>query len=181
MRVIERVAVLGLLGFMALNAFGAVYYMNLQKRLRDTREPPASAVGSKFPKFSGVDLYDVAWVPSDTPCRVVRVTSDNCVYCTKDKGSYADLVAAALQSSCEIVELAPNAGQMALDPRPGIHQLKFVDTNLAPALFPFATPSTLILDREWNIRWARRGMFDRESLDASVKTIRSISEEGIFR
>lgn len=167
----------GLAGLMVFNIAALGYYLVLQKRLDEVKEPPVSAVGGRFPTFSGVAITGAKWEAADAPCRIVRVTSDNCPYCDSDRSSYETFVAAARLASCEIVEVSPKAGNMTLDPRPGIVQLKFVDADLGPVLAPFVTPQTIILDRNWTLQWTRRGMFDEKSLASSVALLHTFAAQ----
>lgn len=164
-----------LVGLMALNITAATCYFFLQERTRKVRQPVVTDVGSAFPSFSGVDVTGVRWEAGDVPCRVIRVTDDNCSYCQKDKPSYRAFLDAAKGASCEIIELSPKAGHMAEDPRPGVVQLKFVDADVGSALSPFVTPHTVILDNSWSMKWNRRGVFDQESLAAAIAVVTNMS------
>src|SRR5690606_31447194 len=164
----SRVAAWTLVGLMITNIASAACYFILQKELRQTREPPPAVMGSVFPVFSGVDVQGQKWESHDAPCHVLRITDDSCSFCKKDKPSYDAFLDAARQASCEIIELAPRAGGMTYYPRPGVVQLKFVDADVGAALFPFATPHTVILDRKWTLQSSRRGIFDEKSLASSV-------------
>ncbi len=162
-----------LIGVMTINIAGTAWYLVQRNQLRGLQKPPASVEGSKFPAFAGVDLKGVKWQPQDAPCRVVRITDDDCVYCMKDKPAYTTILDAARAASCEIIEMSPRAGRMAEDKRPGVVQLKFVDTNIAPAIFPFATPQTLILNRDWVVDWSRRGILDEKALALGLSALRA--------
>lgn len=177
MKILEKLGTWAVLGLMSFNVVAMGCVLLLQKKLDGVREPVASVVGGRFPAFSGVELSGAMWEAGDAPCRVVRVTADNCAYCDRDKPSYETLLSAALLASCEIIELAPKAGQMSSAPRPGVVQIKFVDTDLGPVLAPFATPHTVILDRDWTIKWTRRGMFDQDSLADSVALLATFTTE----
>lgn len=170
-----------MVGLMAVNIIAAACYFLLQERVRKLRQPVVAEAGSAFPAFSGIDVAGARWKARDVPCRVIRVTDDKCSYCRKDKPSYAAFLDAARSASCEVIELSARAGQMAEDPRPGVVQLEFIDTDVGPALFPFATPHTVILDNAWSIQWNRRGMFDEESLEAGIAVVRELAAKPMER
>lgn len=160
----SRLGAWTLLGLMVINVGGTAVHFLLNARAEKLRAPRVIGTGSSFPAFSGVDIHGVAWRAKDAPCRVIRITDDNCAFCKKDKPAYASFVEAARRASCEVIEIAPMAGKMAADPRPGVVQLKFVDADIGSVVAPFATPQTVIVDGSWNLKWNRRGIFDDLSL-----------------
>lgn len=162
-----------LIALMAVNAFGTAYYLYLKRQRIEVREPVASAIGAKFPPFSGIDVEGRFWQSRDSACRVIRVTDDDCSFCKKDMPAYGDLIMVALGASCEIIEISPMAGQMTANPRDGVVQLEFVDTDLGSTLYPFVTPQTVILDGQWHIKWTKRGMLDRDSLAKGLAVLES--------
>lgn len=171
----SRIAGWGLAGLITLNIAGAAYYFVLQSQIRGAQPKPSMVAGSIFPEFSGTDVMGSKWTAGAAPCRVIRITDDRCPYCEKDKPSYEKLVEAARNTSCEVIELAPQAGGMAHDPRPGVVQLKYVDADVGSVLYPFATPQTIILDRDWSVRMTRRGMFDEQSLASTLALLETFS------
>ena len=178
MKVWSRIATWSLVGLITANVAGAACYIVLQKQLLRSRRPqPSLAVGEQFPAFSGVDVRGARWESKNPPCRVIRIADDSCAYCKKDKPSYEKFVDAARRASCEVVEMSPRAGGMADNPRPGIVQLKYVDADVGAPLFPFVTPQTIILDRDWSVKWTRRGIFDDKSLAASISLLGTLGKK----
>lgn len=176
MKAWSRIATWSLVGFMAINIAGTACFFVLQAKMRQAKPRPALAEGAKFPNFSGIDVRGASWQPrAAAPCRVIRIAEDHCAYCRKDQPSYEKLVDAARHAACEVIEVAPAAGGMADNPRPGIVQLKFVDGDIGSVLFPFVTPQTIILDRDWTVRMTRRGIFDDQSLASSMALVGSLS------
>lgn len=159
-----------------INVIGVVglHYLNAELRAARARLAPDPNKG--FPRFEGVDMEGNWWVPSGGSCLVVRMTDDACAYCKKDAPAYESVLSAASSASCEVVEIAPNAGAVGYSPHAGIVQLKYVDSDLSQVMFPFVTPQTVILDRNWSIRLVRRGTFDRKSLATAVDVIKSLSD-----
>lgn len=93
----------------------------------------------------------------------------------RDKPSYEKVLQAARAASCEIIELAPTAGKMSEDNRPGVVQLKFVDVDVGAVLAPFATPQTVILDANWAQKFNRRGAFDDKALAENLSVLTAIA------
>lgn len=183
MKVLPKIATWGLVSLMAVNIAGTAYYFALQGQFRQAKVSAKAALadGSKFPAFSGIDLRGARWEAGDAPCRVIRIADDHCAYCKKDKPSYEKLVDAARHASCEIVEMAPRGNGMAYDPRPGIVQLKFVDVDVGAVLFPFATPQTIILDRDWSVKMTKRGIFNEQSLASSIALLNTFAAPSATR
>jgi hypothetical protein len=168
MKLLSKIANWSLAVLIVVNIAGAVFYFVQQRQMRQATPEPMLSDGSKFPAFSGIDLQGAKWTAGDAPCRVIRIADDRCTFCKRDKPSYEKFVNAARRASCEIIEIAPMANGMAYDPRPGIVQLKFVDADVGAVLFPFVTPQTIILGKDWSVKMNRRGIFTEESLANSV-------------
>ena len=164
-----------LCGLMASNIAGVSYYVAVEKRIAGIRRPAVTEVGGTFPAFSGIDLHGARCNSQDPPCRVIRITDDNCSFCKRDQASYQKLVSAAHRASCEIVEMSPKAGRMADAPGRGIIQLQYVDTDIGSVLAPFATPHTVLLDREWSLAWGRRGALDEGSVADALAALNMMS------
>lgn len=171
----SRIATWSLLGLLAGNVLGTGYYFVLKHKIAEVRRPPVVEVGDDFPEFSGVDLRGMKWVSHGAPCRVLRITDDQCSFCKKDKPSYTKLLEAARRASCDIIEVAPKAGSLALDPRPGVVQLKFIDADLGSVVGAFVTPQTVVVDRDWKLLSNRRGIFDDKSLVGAVALLESVA------
>lgn len=170
----SRVGACSLMGLMAINIGGGALHFLLKKQVAKAQAPAPIELESTFPAFSGVDVEGVAWHAKGGPCRVIRITDDNCAFCKKDKPSYARFVEAARHASCEVIEIAPMAGKMAADPRSGVVQLRYIDADIGVATAPFATPQTVIVDGNWKLKWNRRGIFDEKSLVASLAVLDSL-------
>jgi hypothetical protein len=171
----SKIASMALVALIAINIAATAYYFVQIRQIRQAKPRASLAESRKFPMFSGIDLKGSKWKAGDAPCRVIRITDDHCAFCKKDKPSYEKIIAAARNASCEIIEMAPNAGAMAYDPRPGIVQLKFVDSDIGSVLYPFVTPQTIILDRDWTVKMTRRAIFDEKSLAAGLAILGSWS------
>lgn len=166
---------------MTINVAGTISFIVLKGLVREARPQSSLTDGDTFPRLFGVDVNGNAWEPSDVPCRLVRITDDQCSYCKRDKPSYEKVLDAARQASCEIIEVAPKAGGMAYDPRPGIVQLKFVGGDIGSALYPFVTPQTIILDRDWTVKMTKRGVFDEDSLSDGLKLLSTLKQSAELR
>ena len=172
----SKIAAWGLVGIMAVNIAGAAYFIVLQRQMRGARPQATLSDDTRFPVLSGIDVRGVSWVASNSPCHVIRIADDHCSYCKKDKPSYDQIVKEARASSCEVIEISPQAGGLAYDPRPGIVQLKFVDADIGSVLFPFVTPQTVILDKNWTVKMTRRGVFTDQALASSVALLGKLGD-----
>lgn len=164
-----------------VNVVGFAALFALKGEFRKAQPRPAAGVDVKFPGFSGIDLQGARWTSANPPCRIIRVTSDACVYCRQDAASYHTLLKAAVAASCEVIELAPVAGTMAYRPRPGVVQLKYVDVDMSATMFPFVTPQTVVLDRDGSVRVSLRGIFDEQSLGAALALVNTMAASGAPR
>lgn len=137
--------------------------------------------GQQFPVLSGVALDGATWHARDAPCYVIRITSDACPFCQADKPAYSEFLGAARDAGCDIVEVAPRAGQMAAVPREAVVQLKFVDMEFGDTLSPFATPQTIVLSADRIMLWSRPGTFDDRSLADGIAVLRKVEDLRVGR
>jgi hypothetical protein len=163
-----------LVGATILNIAGVATYFLLKEEIRQAKPRPTLRRGDSFPRFSGIDLQGLEWISRDAPCRVIRISDDNCSYCRQDKAFYDAILGAAAEASCEAIEIAPTAGGMAEDLRPGVVQLRFVDTDVGAVLFPFVTPQTIVLDQGWTVRKTIRGALDENSRADTIALLRAL-------
>lgn len=162
---------------MLINIASAASYFAMVRQAEKMRVPQVPVEGNALTISSGVDVQGRRWKSRDAPCRVVRITDDDCPYCQQDAPKYSALINVARAAGCEVLEVAPKAGQMAENLRDGVVQLKYIDADLGPHMFPFVTPQTLIVDRSWVVRWSQRGILDDGSLAASAAAVRYIENE----
>lgn len=170
MNKLTNVLVWTLIGLVACNLILAAISFRLKYELYQ------HAKGEVVSLVSGVRVDGSPWRASPASCHVLRITSDNCPYCKSDHDAYMAFRQAARQTSCEIVELAPRAGEMREDAREGVTQLKYIDADLGPAIFPLATPMTFVLDGNWKVKWMRRGTFSAATLDDGIQALQAVSE-----
>lgn len=171
----SRLATCGLAGVFIINAAATVGYFVLHWQLHKAQPRASLTVGEKFPFLSGVDVRGEKWEPQDARCRVIRITDDSCSFCNRDKPSYGAILEVASRASCEVIEVAPQAGGLAYEPHPGVVQLKFVDSDVGSVLYPFVTPQTIIVDQNWTVKMTRRGMFDGRSLASAMEALRALA------
>lgn len=162
--------ILGLVGVLACNAVLAAHIFALKRELY------GHGLDAVVSLISGVRIDGERWVSSQSACHVIRFTADECPYCRSDEAAYAAFINAARQASCEIVELAPKAGGIRERSREGVVQLKFIDQDLGPSIFPLVTPQTIVLNRDRAVKWMRRGAFSASSLDEGITVIKSLSK-----
>ena len=130
--------------------------------------------GQSFPIPSGYQLDGRYLSGTPAACFVVRVTADECPYCKQDLAHYSTLTQRATEHGCRIIELSPRVGQMA--PRAGTPaiQLQYVDMALGRALNPYATPQTILLNRDGRMTWQRQGAMDDEDIGAALDSLRGL-------
>lgn len=175
---LTKVGAWGLVGLMVVNLSAGAYHIHLQRSAVGVKRGVPFTAGESIPEFSGVDISGNTWTAADAPCRVIRLTDDDCVYCRKDKPSYTALIEAARRSACEVIEISPKAGRMTADSRPGVVQLKFVDADVGSAIFPFLTPTTLVVDGNWKLKWGKRGVFNDKSLAEGIAALNAPGGRG---
>jgi hypothetical protein len=130
--------------------------------------------GGYFPAVSGIALDGGRFVAAPSPCYVLRLTADDCLYCQRDQPRYSQVVRAAHGIGCQVVAVAPQAGQMAPAPGGGAHQLKFVEMELGDSLYPYLTPQTILLDGNRRVVWQHQGALNDRALTAGVAAIDGI-------
>jgi hypothetical protein len=170
-----RIATTALLGIMLCNFALATGFFVQRRHLDHVREYSPLKGADRVPPVSGIDVNGALWQSKAAKCHVLRVTDDGCTFCRRDLPNYQRLIAVARDMSCEIIEIAPQAGRLGRDPRPGIVQMKYVTAALGPAVYPFVTPETVVLDKDWSVRYIRRGMFDEETLDDAIEVLRRMT------
>jgi hypothetical protein len=102
---------------------------------------------------------------------MIRITSDGCPYCGRDRGQYVRLAREAARAGCRVVALAPRIGMMALRGDEPALQLQYVDMKLGRALNPFFTPQTVVLDGEGRVGWQRQGAMGDRDLALALETL----------
>jgi hypothetical protein len=150
------------------NLISLAGYFALRWHVNHLGHKPQLAVGSVFPAFLGIDIEGERWSPQKAPCRIIRVTDDDCTYCKQDRNEYQSLVTAGVIASCEVVEIAPRASGIGRTVMNGVTQLKYVNADLGEALFPFVTPQTIIVDENWVVQLTKRGVLDSSSTRRAV-------------
>lgn len=125
---------------------------------------------------SGVKVDGSRWHATPASCRIIRVTSDDCPFCRSDETAYAALRRAARQVRCEVVEIAPRAGDMKENARDGVVQLKYIDADMGASIFPLITPMTFILDGNWEVKWMRRGAFSESALEDGIRALQKVGK-----
>jgi hypothetical protein len=171
MKRISEVVLLAIGLVTASNIVLAARYFMLRSELQAASEKPVS-----IPPLSGVELSGRHWASRDAPCHVLRITADECPHCKADRVSYDKLVQTAVERGCEVIEVAPRAGDLSDAHRPELVQLKYVDVDLGLAVVPYVTPHTLVLDRNWAVRWKRRGELSDQTAIQGSNAILSIPQ-----
>lgn len=175
MNSVSKIVSSSLICLIVANIAGTAWYFMLQRDIRSSKPRASLAEGSQFRLHSGIDVQGGTWKARDVPCRVIRVTDDHCLFCKRDAPSYGKIADAARLSRCEIIEISPLAQTMAFNPRPSVTQLQFVAGDVGTALYPFVTPQTIIVDKNWYVKMTKRGGFDQTSLTKAISLISELS------
>jgi thiol-disulfide isomerase/thioredoxin len=128
----------------------------------------------QFPAIAGIGVDGSTRQGRDSRCYVIRITADNCPYCKLDYPAYTRFARAADQAGCDLVAVAPRAGQMSATAGEEDRQLTFVAMDLGEALYPFLTPQTIVLDAARKVRWHRQGTFDEPALQDGIAVLQRL-------
>lgn len=101
------------------------------------------------------------------PCHIVRYTSIHCAYCRRDQPLWERLEATLTKKACDSISLGPLGSDMPKDAAiASDHQiLVAVPAAFARKIDLFATPTTVVLDRNWNVIWSRVGVLDPNDIE----------------
>jgi hypothetical protein len=133
-------------------------------------------IGSPFPIPSGFLLDGAYLQPTRAHCYLIRITADACPYCKQDEARYSSLAAKARALGCEVIAVAPRAGQMApMHGGPAV-QLKYVDMRLGTILDPFLTPQTILLDEAGRVAWERQGSMSDRDQQAAARALAGLAD-----
>lgn len=170
MKRLTGVLLWALAGLVVCNLVFAALFLKLKHEFHQY------ALGEVAPILSGVRVDGSQWQAQPASCRVIRITDDSCQFCRSDEPSYAAFRQVATQASCEIIEIAPRAGDMRQSARDGVVQLKYIDVDMGPAIFPMMTPMTFILDGNWKVKWMRRGTFSKSALEDGTRALKNVGK-----
>jgi hypothetical protein len=131
-------------------------------------------VDQQFPAIAGIGVDGSTRAERQARCYVIRSTADDCPYCTADYPSYMRFTHAANEAGCDIVAIAPRAGQLSATAGEEGHELEFVAMDLGDALYPYLTPQTVVLDAARKVRWHRQGIFDEPSLRDGIAALQRL-------
>lgn len=128
-----------------------------------------------FPTPSGYIAGRVVSGAGDSPCSLLRLSSDYCKYCRIDQPHYKSLRAAATNAGCSSFLMAPKAGHLKFqEDGSGTKFLQFVDFEMGRALNPFSTPQTILLDRTGRVLWYRDGTMDERAAASAIRALGSV-------
>lgn len=168
---LSRFVAIAVWGVTFVNVVLAAGFIVVKQKLREFSQAAA------IPSLSGIDVHsNEPWYSVESPCYVLRMTRDDCFACTMDELPYSTFLSSARKAACEIVEVSPTVGGISPNSRRnGVVQLKYVGVDLGPAVLPFATPYTAIINNERKVEWSRLGAFDRRALSEGIATLERIA------
>lgn len=138
--------------------------------------PGLYRIGTQFPVPSGYFLNTLPEESSQLAgrCALIRFGDRFCPDCRRDTLMLAQLASASRAHGCEYLELAPDSESAQLRAPLGAQQLGYVDLQFGLALNPYVTPTTIILDRGWRMRWYWPGSLDRTSIRGALAALGSV-------
>ncbi|MBZ5508840.1 MAG: hypothetical protein LAO78_25550 [Acidobacteriia bacterium] len=110
---------------------------------------------------------------STRPCHIIRYTSIHCAYCRRDQPTWDRFDAALTKNGCDSTSLGPSGSDMPQNAATESARqfLVAVPASFAKRIDLFATPTTVVLDRNWNIVWSRVGMLDTSDIKEATAAL----------
>lgn len=132
-------------------------------------EGVARPSGTSAP-ITGITLDGNTISDSSAPCHVIRYTSIYCPWCRRDQPSWDSFDQTLRNSGCDSTSLGPSGSDLPrkADSLPNRRFLVAVPAAFAQKINLTATPTTVVLDREWNIVWSRAGLLEANDAGEAV-------------
>jgi hypothetical protein len=107
-------------------------------------------------------------------CHVVRYTSIHCPWCQRDQPTWDNFAQTLQQNGCDSTSLGPSGDDMPreVDSLPNRQFLVAVPAEFAQNVDLLATPTTIVLDRNWNVLWSRVGILGPDDAREAAATLR---------
>jgi hypothetical protein len=107
-------------------------------------------------------------------CHVLRYTSTHCQWCRQDESAWQTFESAFLRRGCDSFLLGPSAADLPQDAvsAPNRHWLAIVPATVAAEVNLFATPTTVVFDRQWKVKWSKMGIFEKGDMERAIRSIR---------
>lgn len=113
--------------------------------------------GIRVPLNSGFAVDGSRVVVSSARCVILRITSDNCPFCSQDRQHFDAILALADRKACVAVALGPWPGDITMTSVAPSVPMQYIDLATAAAIAPVVTPQTLLLDASRRIVWFKQG------------------------
>lgn len=154
-----------------LLAIGAHYWLRFQYERHIS-----SASGSTVGPVSGISPDGIPMPVSGYNCHAIRYTSIHCTWCAKDEGAWQEFNTALRSYGCDSTVLSPSAADFPKNSPASTDQklIIAVPADVAARLDLFATPTTIITDRQWKVAWSKAGILspdDKEKALASLERL----------
>jgi len=167
---LQRISILAIL--INVPAVGAHFY--LSHRFYSTAGIP---VGTRVSPITGLTTANEKITESTAtayPCHVLRYTSINCKWCRQDEPAWQAFESALLRRGCDSTLLGPAAGDLPKDAvsTPDRHWLAIVPASVAREISFFATPTTVVFDRQWKVTWSKMGILEKGDTDKAAKSVK---------
>lgn len=113
---------------------------------------------------------------ADYRCHVLRYTSIHCQWCRQDEPAWQTFESTLQRRGCDSFLVGPSAADLPQDAvsTPGRHWLAIVPASVAREINFFATPTTVVFDQEWKVRWSKMGILETGDTEKADKKISNL-------
>lgn len=150
-----------------LAAIAGHYYL-----IHEFAEGVTRPSGTSAP-ITGITVDGNTIADSSAPCHVIRYTSIRCPWCRRDQPSWDSFDQILRNSGCDSTSLGPSGEDLPrkVDSLPNRRFLVAVPAVFAQKIDLTATPTTVVLDREWNIVWSHVGLLGANDAGTAVAAL----------
>jgi hypothetical protein len=163
---LQRIAVLAIL--INIPAIGAHFYF-----AHRFYSAAVLSVGLRVTPVTGVTTEGHEAAATVRECHVLRYTSIHCQWCRKDEPAWQAFEKLLQQRGCDSTLFGPAADDLPKDAvsTADRHWLAVVPASVAKEMNFFATPTTIVFDRQWRVVWSRMGILDKGDLESAEDKI----------
>jgi hypothetical protein len=167
---LKRISILAIL--INLPAIGTHYY--LAGRFHSAA---VVAPGTHVKPVTGITTTGESFTEAGAtayPCHVLRYTSIHCPWCRQDEPAWQKLESALQQRGCDSTLLGSAATELPKDATsvPNRHWLAIVPATVARDINFYATPTTLVLDRQWKVVWSKMGILEKGDMAKAMAAVK---------
>lgn len=110
---------------------------------------------------------------SSYACHVIRYTSIHCPWCRRDQPTWARFDETLRSHGCDTTTLGPSGGDLPPDSKhtPNERALAVVPAAFTKKIDLLATPTTIVLDKNWKIVWANLGVLKSSDTEKALSSL----------